>query len=408
MKLNRETSKVKSPKDIFEFVSSSQSYLRNPPAEFDDLEMEAMAQTQAKTNTQQKNNIKLYNFKNTQYTGEIGIGSESNPFKVIFDTGSANIWMNSARCTDVGCVNHKQYDGTKSSTYKHLGYDLDVEFGTGELIGEINADDVYVGGVKIDAQDFSEIVQENGDVFAEAGFDGIVGLAYPSMAAYNFSPLFDNIIKQKRLDKNMFSFYFSRNDGSRTSELTLGGWDNDHFEGKLNFHDVTDKYYWLLDADNILVGGKDIGICKHGCKVVADTGTSLLTGPSDDLMNVIDALNIDENCKGLRDLPKLTFVLDGVHYDLDANDYVMKIDPEGNEVNHYIYFRSLMTLMPLLIASSKPVVRAANVSDHSCHLTSLILKDLLGFWVTFSSANIIQSMTEITTRSVLPRPELDH
>ena len=104
-----------------------------------------------KSKTQQKNNIKLYNFKNTQYTGEIGIGGESNPFKVIFDTGSANIWMNSARCHDVGCLNHKQYDGTKSSTYKHLGYDLDVEFGTGELIGEINADDVYVGGVKIDA-----------------------------------------------------------------------------------------------------------------------------------------------------------------------------------------------------------------------------------------------------------------
>lgn len=72
---------------------------------------------------------------------------------------------------------------------------MDVEFGTGELIGEINADDVYVGGVKIDAQDFSEIVQENGDVFAESGFDGIVGLAYPTMAAYNFNPMFDNIIK---------------------------------------------------------------------------------------------------------------------------------------------------------------------------------------------------------------------
>lgn len=130
-------------------------------------------------------------------------------------------------------------------------------------------------------------MQENGDVFAMSDFDGIVGLAYPSMAAYNFSPMFDNIMKQKLLDRNVFSFYFSRNEGSKTSELTLGGWDNDHFEGELHFHNVVDKYYWLLDADNILVGGKDVGLCKHGCKVVADTGTSLLTGPSASLMDLV-------------------------------------------------------------------------------------------------------------------------
>lgn len=71
--------------------------------------------------------------------------------------------------------------------------------------------------------------------------------------------------------------------------------------------------------------------------MVADTGTSLLTGPSDDLMNLLDKLNIDENCKNVRELPKLTFVLDNVHYDLDANDYVMKIDAEGNEIPYQTY-----------------------------------------------------------------------
>lgn len=54
---------------------------------------------------------------------------------------------------------------------------------------------MYVGGVKIKTQDFSEIVRENGDVFAQSDFDGIVGLAYPTMAAYNFNPMFDNIMK---------------------------------------------------------------------------------------------------------------------------------------------------------------------------------------------------------------------
>lgn len=42
---------------------------------------------------------------------------------------------------------------------------------------------------------FSEIVTEDGDVFKDSNFDGIVGLAFPKLAAYNTLPLFDNIMK---------------------------------------------------------------------------------------------------------------------------------------------------------------------------------------------------------------------
>jgi cathepsin D len=40
----------------------------------------------------------------------------------------------------------------------------------------------------------------------------------------------------------------------------------------------------------------------------------------------LDEINIDENCKGLNNAPALTFIMDGIHYDLGPNDYVMKID----------------------------------------------------------------------------------
>lgn len=94
------------------------------------------------------------------------MGGEDNKFDVIFDTGSANFWINSKKCTDVGCLNHKQYDGRESDNYKNIGFGLEVEFGTGALSGEINEDLVYVGGIGVQNQDFAEIVSEDGDVFA--------------------------------------------------------------------------------------------------------------------------------------------------------------------------------------------------------------------------------------------------
>lgn len=103
------------------------------------------------------------------------------------------------------------------------------------------------------------------------------------MAAYQMEPIFDNVMKQGRLDNNVFSFYFDSKEDATNSRLILGGADPTYYVEPLVFFPVTEKYYWSLKASQILVGGKDIGLCKGGCTVVADTGTSLITGPSDEL-----------------------------------------------------------------------------------------------------------------------------
>jgi hypothetical protein len=60
--------------------------------------------------------------------------------------------------------------------------------------------------------------------------------------------------------------------------LFLGGIDSAYYHGSLHYVPVTRKAYWEFDLDTISLGGKAVA---HGVAAIADTGTSLLVGPSD-------------------------------------------------------------------------------------------------------------------------------
>lgn len=108
----------------------------------------------------------------------------------------------------------------------------------------------------------------------------------------------------------------------------LGGYDQSLIEGGVNYHKVVDPYYWSMKADKILVGGKDVGVCNN-CRVVADTGTSLITGPSDMLPKLLAAVETKNPCQNIDQLPPITFVMDGVHYTLNGSDYMMSVSEQG-------------------------------------------------------------------------------
>lgn len=47
---------------------------------------------------------------------------------------------------------------------------------------------------------------------------------------------------------------------------------------------VTNRGYWQFNLDGIKLGGEDM--CPHGCAAIADTGTSLLVGPSEEVARI--------------------------------------------------------------------------------------------------------------------------
>ena len=75
-------------------------------------------------------------------------------------------------------------------------------FGTGCVEGEINQDTITIGDIKMPNQGFAEILSETGDVFIAGYFEGILGLAFDSMAPEGFHTIFQSLKDGNHMDKN--------------------------------------------------------------------------------------------------------------------------------------------------------------------------------------------------------------
>ncbi|XP_027926998.1 cyprosin-like [Vigna unguiculata] len=256
-------------------------------------------------NSDDISNIRLKNYMNAQYFGQIGIGTPPQKFTVIFDTGSSNLWVPSSKCYfSVACYLHSRYKSSQSGSYKRNGSSAEIHYGTGQISGFFSRDHVKIGDLNVYGQDFIEATREPSLTFLAAKFDGILGLGFQEISVGNAAPIWYNMLHQKLVAQPVFSFWLNRNsDEEQGGEIVFGGVDSDHYKGEHTYVPVTHKGYWQIEIGDVLIDNLTTGFCASKCSAIVDSGTSLLAGPTGVIAQINHAIGavglVSQDCKAV-------------------------------------------------------------------------------------------------------------
>ncbi|KAL6287340.1 hypothetical protein ACE6H2_011730 [Prunus campanulata] len=122
------------------------------------------------------------------------------------------------------------------------------------------------------------------------------------VALKNYMDAQYNLVNQGLVTEPVFSFWLNRNtEGEEGGEIVFGGVDSNHYKGEHTYVPVTQKGYWQFDMGDVLIGGETSGFCASGCSAIADSGTSLLAGPTTVITQINHAIGasgvVSQECK---------------------------------------------------------------------------------------------------------------
>ncbi|KAG8739327.1 hypothetical protein FRC10_005785 [Ceratobasidium sp. 414] len=209
-------------------------------------------------------------------------------FNMLMDSGSADMWVGGEACKSQqggGCGNHTFLGTQSSSSFKSLGKNFQVTYGTGQVKGDIITDDIVVAGLKLPAHTFGVATEESVDFSSnDTPFDGLVGLAQSILANQSVPTPPESLAKAGLIQSPITSYKISRlADGKNDGEITFGGIDQTKIDPATltTIADINKIGFWEVPFTPS-VGGRDLGLSRR--TAILDTGTPLIIAPPADAL----------------------------------------------------------------------------------------------------------------------------
>ncbi|XP_063053296.1 gastricsin-like [Engraulis encrasicolus] len=259
------------------------------------------------------------------YYGAISIGTPPQSVQVLFDTGSSNLWVDSVYCTSQACNIHQKFNPSSSSTFQWSGQTFTLQYGAGGMTAYLGYDTISVAGVSVTHQmvGLSKTLNTN-----ETPFAGIVGLAFPRIAASNQPTLMDTMMQQGVLDQDFVAFYLA--EGQQGSEISFGELDNTKYTGQIVWTPVIAQAWWEISMQGFQMNGQETGWCAQGCAAIVDTGTPGLSIPSSYFYGIMQTIGAQQyngryytQCNNAN-LPTLSVTISGVSLPIPPSAYLQQ------------------------------------------------------------------------------------
>ncbi|EXJ83874.1 hypothetical protein A1O1_07502 [Capronia coronata CBS 617.96] len=231
------------------------------------------------------------------YFANISLGTPEQAIRLHIDTGSSDLWVNTANsslCTSRGDpCDGGTYDPTSSSTYKLVNNAFNISYVDGSgASGDYVSDTLHFGGETL--TDFQFGIGE----FSTSD-EGVLGIGYASnevqvnragLDPYPNLPV--ALVDAGKIASNAYSLWLNDLDAS-TGQILFGGVNTAKYEGDLATVPVIQSYggyYELLVAlTGVTLAGTDLSTSSSlPAAVLLDSGATLTYLPNDITQQIYD------------------------------------------------------------------------------------------------------------------------